>query len=286
VINPQMINGQQTTRTLHGQDSLNQRASILVRVIAVRRDTDGGGDDFETLVSRIVAATNSQNAIRPSDLMANDRIQIQIQRELRKLGYHYIRKRQSKGEAKREPGMQFRYFITKEELAQAVAACEFDPKLLREGKERLFEERYYGSIFSYSNPLHYLAPYWLVKKVSSTAKGFPERAYAKWLVVHFMWSQLVKIIQGSAKSDRFRRECERSGKAVPPLVQAIDIGFTAALRFYRHSRGKGKRAIDVSSFFRLAGLHHQFESFWRASGKISRRNFVKALGRFEKAMND
>ena len=55
---------------------------------------------FETLVSRIVSATNWQNAIKPSDLMSNDRRQIEVERQFRKLDYLYIRKRMTKGEAR------------------------------------------------------------------------------------------------------------------------------------------------------------------------------------------
>ncbi len=164
VVNPQIINGQQTTRTLFSQNSNNLKASVLVRVISIPRDSDGGSNGFEALVSRIVAATNSQNAIRPSDLMSNDRRQIEIEREFRKLGYHYLRKRQTVGEAKRAAGVQYHYFVKKEELAQAMAASEFDPRVVREGKERLFEERYYNSIFSSRvSPQQFLVRYWLVR---------------------------------------------------------------------------------------------------------------------------
>lgn len=64
---PQVINGQQITRTL--QKARSEHASVLVRVISVSRDPD---DDRNTkeLVSQIVRATNWQNAITPSDLIS------------------------------------------------------------------------------------------------------------------------------------------------------------------------------------------------------------------------
>ena len=79
LMNPQIINGQQTTRTLARQVGKKPRASVLVRVISVPRSANGTSNHFETLVSRIVSATNWQNAIRPSDLMSNDRRQIEIE---------------------------------------------------------------------------------------------------------------------------------------------------------------------------------------------------------------
>jgi hypothetical protein len=80
VTNPQVINGQQTTRALANNVGKRVDASVLVRVIRVPRSSQSSsGNDFETLVSRIVASTNWQNAIRPSDLMSNDRRQIEIE---------------------------------------------------------------------------------------------------------------------------------------------------------------------------------------------------------------
>jgi hypothetical protein len=139
VTNPQVINGQQTTHTLSRIVRKGPRASVLVRVIRVPRSPQLGGNNFETLVSRIVSATNWQNAIRPSDLMSNDRRQIEIERQLRKLHYLYLRKRMTKGEARRAAGARHLRLIKKEELAQAVAGCDLDPFIVREGKERLFE---------------------------------------------------------------------------------------------------------------------------------------------------
>jgi hypothetical protein len=104
VRNPQVINGQQTTRTLHLYADGHSSASVTVRAIEIPRGKDGTAGRFETLVSHIVAATNWQNSISASDLMANDRRQVEIEREFRKLGYAYLRKRQSKSEARRTSG--------------------------------------------------------------------------------------------------------------------------------------------------------------------------------------
>lgn len=107
VTNPQIINGQQTTRVMFNTPNPQaKQAAVLVRAISVPRDGDKGQIRFEQLVSNIVAATNWQNAIRASDLRANDSRQLLLQRELAKLRYHYLRKRQSKREAKRLLGNQ------------------------------------------------------------------------------------------------------------------------------------------------------------------------------------
>lgn len=190
VSNPQVINGQQTTRMLHARGRDGRGASVLVRVFKVPREPGEHSKDFDTLVSSIVQATNWQNAIRPSDLMSNDRRQIEIERQLRKYNYLYVRKRQTKDEAKRAAATASSFIIKKDELAQAIAACDLDPAVLREGKENLFEERWYSHVFPNSDPFYYVCRYWLTRRASAAASSYPERAYAKWHVVHFIWMHL------------------------------------------------------------------------------------------------
>jgi len=282
VANPQVINGQQTTRVLAGADVGSNRASVLVRVIKVPRDADDESDRFERLVSAIVAATNWQNAIRASDLMSNDRLQVDLERQLRNLGYLYLRKRQSKSEARRVFGNHYHFFITKEELARASAGCNLDPSILRRGMERLFEEPLYGEVFPNSEPDYYLLRYWVMDAVTKAARGYPERAYAKWLVLSFLWSQLRPVLRSNGRRARFRALCERKEAIQKPLMRAAGSAFTAALRFYRANRGKGARAIDVSTFFQRTDLDKQFPASWRAPSNPNRTAFERYVSRIDK----
>jgi hypothetical protein len=276
VVNPQVINGQQTTRILHQYAARNSKATVLVRVISVPRHSDEDSNRFENLVSKIVAATNWQNAISASDLMANDRTQIEIERNLRKLDYdyYYVRKRETKGEARRRSGVQRAEFIKKDDLARAVAACELDPSIVREGKEQLFEERYYSQLFPNSDPYFYLPRYWLVWYVSRAARGFPERAYAKWLVTHFIWPRLSKILRSRRLKDIFAQV------EFVAFDKACDAVFGAVLAFYRANRGSGQTVIDVSTFFQRRGLHIEFEKFWNKAPVVHRKRFQNGLARF------
>lgn len=286
VTNPQVINGQQTTRTLARAARRGPKASVLVRVIRVPRDDDGGGPShFDALVSRIVGATNWQNAIRPSDLMSNDRRQIVLERQLRKLHYLYLRKRMTKGEARRAAGVRHLRLVKKEEVAQAVAACDLDPFVVREGKERLFEERWYGQIFPNGDPKYYLSRYWLMREVSYAARGFPERAYAKWLVLNFVWGRLDPNTRSRAGAEAFRFACERDdGEVVTPLLRASDAVYRAALAFYRGRRGSGPTALDVSTFFKRRNLHKDFARYWRGSRNGHRKAFDRGWSTFERAL--
>lgn len=281
VTNPQVINGQQTTRMLHAKGKDDRSASVLVRVFRVPRVPGDKSNDFDTLVSNIVRATNWQNAIRPSDLMSNDRRQIEIERQFRKYNYLYVRKRQTKGEARRLTIGAHIFVVKKDELAQAVAACDLDPAILREGKENLFDERWYPHVFPNSDPNFYLCRYWVTRIVSSSARGYPERAYAKWLATNFIWSQLRPFLPSKTKQDVFRKQFE-SGTAVSvQLTKAADIAFQAILSFYRKERGKGARAIDVSRFFQKRKLNSEFERYWTSNSNKHRLRFRKAWQKFE-----
>jgi len=286
VRNPQIINGQQTTRMLATDEENSRRASVLVKVIQVPRALDNGNDGFEVLVSQIVRGTNWQNAIRPSDLMANDQRQIELERELRKLGYLYLRKRQSKSEARKDAGGKHHRIIKKEELAQAIAGCELDPTVPRSGRENLFEERLYLQIFSNSDPNYYLPRYWLMREVTYQARGFPERGYAKWLVLGFVWSKLATILRTKKNLITFRILCERQEvPLVDDLAIAIRKVFVASSRYYRENCGKGERAIDPSSFFRSKrGRDKEFREFWQRRENKSRKGFEKAWKKVEKAI--
>jgi hypothetical protein len=283
VTNPQVINGQQTTRTLAGKAGRKPRASVLVRVIRIPRGGQGSAaNGFELLVSQIVSATNWQNAIKPSDLMANDRRQIELERQFRKHGYGYLRKRQARSEARRALGSKHYALVRKEEIAQAVAACDLDPVVVREGKERLFEETLYSQVFPKSDPHYYLTRYRLMREVGFAAKGYPERAYAKWLVLNFAWTFISPLVRSASGARAFREISERNVAPVDHLSRALNHAFKGALAFYRKKRGKGARAQDVSSFFKRKGLHNEFAKFWKGAGNPARASFAKAWKQFER----
>lgn len=275
VQNPQIINGQQTTRTLSKMGENASKASVLVRIIQVPRSSSNDKNKFNNLVSNIVSATNWQNAIRPSDLMANDTKQIELERELRKVGYLYLRKRQSKSEIKGIAGANNYYTLTKEELAQSVAACDLDPYYLRQGKENLFEERTYNTIFPSTDVKYYLDRYWVVKKSSKVASGYPERGYAKWLVINFIWNQIQNTLSIPINSKAFHIACKSNGIPLDYFNKMATEVYKVALLFYRKKAGKLETAIDVSSFFRKKNLNKEFFDYWNAKENNHKSKFDK-----------
>ncbi len=280
--NPQIINGQQTTRVL-SESAKAAKASVLVRVITVPREPT---DRFESLVSQIVQATNWQNQIKPSDLMSNDRRQIELGRQLRQRRYLYLRKRQTKGEARRSAGSRVGIIIKKDEFAQAVAACEFDPRLVRAGKEALFAEPLYASIFGEADAEYYLARYWLMRHIAYRARGKPEWAYAKWLALHQVWNLAGPSIWRRHLTFRRLSEANWDDPATWALHQLIDRSYRAVMMFYRRTRrGTGHAAQDVSTFFYSSHRHTEFTAWLSQEAKlpaqlaVSVSRFVEALER-------
>ena len=268
----QVINGQQTTRTLNANEKESKDTNVLVKIIKIPRDD--AEIDYDKLINSVVRATNWQNYISPSDLVSNDYIQVFLQKELRKVGYQYIRKKMSKSEARTDLGQGY-YQIDKREMAQAVAACLFDPHIVRKGKEGLFEDPYYKSIFGSKNISFYLSKWWLMRKVKSIARGYSERTSAGGVVLNFVWNKIGRDINSGYQERKFRYACEQQISAVQsPLIKAITCIFKAALKFYRLNRGEGEEAKTANDFFNQAKLNVEFTKFWESS-KNSYKNKVK-----------
>jgi hypothetical protein len=285
VRNPQIINGQQTTRTLAEHADLAAKATVLVKVIRVARRLDSNSQ-FDKLVSQVVVGTNWQNKISPSDLISNDRLQIDLERSLRKLGYAYIRKRQTKGEARRSIGAKHLIFVRKDEFAQAVAACDIDPVVARTGKEKLFEEQLYPRIFSTSDPYYYLSRFWLMKHVNSHLKGAGLKGETRWLILNFLWAKLKPLIKGTQSCREFVEQCQRNDFELRvPLATAIRGAYQVTIRFYKEHRGKGKDAIDMPTFFKSKrAAAKEFQSYCLGQDKLA-ASLDKQLSKITASIN-
>jgi len=278
----QIINGQQTTRSLNSNEKDSNKTNVLVKIIKIPRDE--ADIDYDKLINSIVRATNWQNNIKPSDLVSNDDIQVFLQKELRKVRYQYIRKNMSKTEARAFLGQEL-YQIDKREMAQAVAACLFDPVTVRKGRENLFEDPYYKSIFGSNNISFYLSKWRLMREVQYAARGYSQRAYAKWLVLNFIWSQIGSDINSGYSERRFRYACEQQTyEVVVPLNRVLICIFRAALNFYRLKRGEGEKAKDPSTFFQRKKLDVDFAIYWRSSKNPYRRKTAIYIKKFRDAL--
>ena len=120
--NFQIVNGCQTVSSLAKgliDGELEDDVYLLIKII------ENPDSEF---VRNITRYTNSQSAIKPSDFVSNDPIQIKIHLDVRELGYFYENYRGAFGSIQRsekitEFGKNFRYkLITKEKAAQAYMA--------------------------------------------------------------------------------------------------------------------------------------------------------------------
>jgi hypothetical protein len=125
-----------------------------------------------------------------------------------------------------------------------------------------------------------------MKEVEYASKGYPERAYAKWLVLNFIWNEVRNLIKPAARRTVFEREWKiQKGYTVYYLWKAIIEVFRAAIDFYRLNRGKGDKAADISTFFRKKNLHIEFAKFWAGSRNKHRTRYEKLIEKFETALN-
>ncbi len=90
--NPQIINGCQTVNALYHakysqelKDRFQGNSSVMVRIYEIDKEN-------RAFLDALIIATNSQNAIRPQDLLSNDPIQKVLQRTMGSYGVGYERK--------------------------------------------------------------------------------------------------------------------------------------------------------------------------------------------------
>ena len=90
--NPQIINGCQTVSALYHakyakelKDKFQGNSYVMVRIYEIDREN-------RAFLDALIIATNSQNAIRPQDLLSNDPIQKILQRTMAAYGIGYERK--------------------------------------------------------------------------------------------------------------------------------------------------------------------------------------------------
>ena len=264
IANSQIINGQQTTRTLAlaGKND----AEVLVKLIEIPRDSDHRNNQYRHLVSEIVSATNWQNAISQSDLKSNDIEQVRIEKEFKKLGYFYIRKRMSKLEARKYGGDKYSFKIKKDTLARAIAACTVDPYEVRLGKDRLFEDDIYSKIFNGRKATEYLSLYWLYQYAEYWSRGSIKTVSAKWHVLHLLWSLLSNDLRKNFYRDQFRLMVERDRyyqNELEPLNKLVKESFRFASAFYMKNKKIDGRIQDPRDFFKHINLHKQMEAFLR-----------------------
>lgn len=261
----QIINGQQTTRTLAQNSDQAKNVTVLVRVMRVDRTRKQGmRNEYETFVSRIVRGANTQNPISVADLMSNHHMQVHIERELRKRGYLYLRKRQTQREAKQRWSGTYRPVdvMKKEHLAQFLgAACaSIDPYIIRtKGRKGLFEDDYYDKLFSSYDPSFYIAHIHLGRLLERLAR---KKKFHRWdsrWVTLFVFAQRNRHLftRGKARVSLITALEENDLCVVTSLERIYKEIFRAANRSYIDEKHKmtGRRKSRNDYFGRTNIAH-------------------------------
>jgi hypothetical protein len=272
---PQIINGQQTTRTLAEAGRKARRARVPVRVISIPREAEGGQQTYDDLVAQIVEATNWQNAISSADLRANDRRQIEIQRELNRLGYFYIRKRQSKAEVRRSAPRHMP-LISKEDLMRAGASCLRPNLPLQKGLQKLFEEEY-DPIFNQRTTRRLLSQHMLFRQCFRAAWGSSTRKYGKFIACYLLWDEVSGLLRSNLRHEQFVALCRGEGEDAKKLGAAIEAAFEMVETYYRAERGTGQHRVEPSNFFKRRDVYKGFEIWLHAHGDRHARIYHRAV---------
>ncbi|MBP6857660.1 MAG: AIPR family protein [Candidatus Pacebacteria bacterium] len=129
--NAQIVNGQQTVRSLHQaskSDELKPDVKVLIRIVETTN---------ADLLNQIIEATNSQTKVTSRDLHSNDEVQRLIEEHLKTKGFFYeARKNKYKGKdvSKR---------VDAEIAAQSYYSIFFEqPAIAKDKKKLLFGDKY------------------------------------------------------------------------------------------------------------------------------------------------
>jgi len=283
VTQPQIINGQQTTRVLADVKVQKARkAQVPVRVISIPHERDGGQKAYDDLVAQIVEATNWQNGINTSDLRSNDRRQIEIERDLARLDYFYARKREAKREVRKRVPRRTTV-ISKEDLMRAGASCLEPNLLLNKGIQKLFEDCY-KQVFDRPTRV-LLSQYWLFRSCSRIAWGVSVRKYGKFIACYLVWDEISSVLRSNPRHDHFVAIARGSESERVPLEQAIDIAFKALEAFFAARRGSGAKRTEANAFFKRREVFEDFEEWLDTlRGSAHARRFDRASTRLREAI--
>ncbi len=170
LVNPQIINGCQTVNALYHakyskelKDKFQGNSYVMVRIYEIDREN-------RAFLDALIIATNSQNAIRPQDLLANDPIQKIMQRTMSDYGIGYERK--AGEDLPNRVG--FKSILSKEDAASAyIGIIEGTPSKLRNSlSRREFFSRGddYYRVFSLLKPEGEEKPEEAAKRIEETSE--------------------------------------------------------------------------------------------------------------------
>lgn len=165
--NFQIVNGGQTMHAIYEayknglQDNVGN-IYLLLRVYEVKKNREIGQE--------IARFTNTQNPVKNRDIMSNDIIQVKLQKELKKEGFFYERKKYESRDQKIGNDKK----IDAEKLGQSILAFYVDkPGSAKNKKQEIFGD-FYNDVFDEEkiDSNFALLPYLLYKKINDDVRKF------------------------------------------------------------------------------------------------------------------
>lgn len=220
----QLVNGGQTLRSIY-EFLKNSRdlskleklreAQVLVRIFKVGAEDETG----ETLKSNIAEYTNSQNAIKVTDLKSIDYKQIQIENYLKQKGILYVRKAGDVGEI----DFSYEKRISMELLAKILYSYQGFPEKVTNQKRKLFVD-YYNDIFGESLDLDSLPNvinlFFLIRTVDPKITE-QESCYVLYILKHLKQKttsdnilKAIKVLKDSIKTYRAKDDISSARKII------------------------------------------------------------------------
>lgn len=260
----QIINGQQTTRTIAAvvgsrRASAAHNARVAVRIISFESVP---ANEADRLIEQVVEATNFQNAISKADLRSNDPRQIELARALASRGYLFVRKR-----GRQDAPSHLSYLkrkVKRSDLFAAVAGAMFDSVALREGQTPLFDsdKRYYDAVLD--RKLNFqLSAWYCWRRANALARRSPEWQAAKFLVHFHAFSHLRDEL--GRRLEDFVNKLELRDRGVErALDRCLEQLFRAATVSYRRHRVDDGSALPPKPYHQRETASDHFASFWRS----------------------
>lgn len=139
--NAQIINGCQTVTSLHRVSrDISDDVDILVKVIEKKADIE--------FVKRVTLFANSQNAVRPADLVGTDTLILELKRRLLPFGVYLETRRGDYKAEKSNLSTPINLVVTLKEAAQACSTCFNQiPGVAKKDTSKLFLSKEDGGFF-------------------------------------------------------------------------------------------------------------------------------------------
>lgn len=238
--NYQIVNGGQTLRSIYKfkEENLNKINNLVSANVLVRIFKTGHN---EGLINKIAEYTNSQNAISEIDLKSVDKIQIDLERNLREHGICYLRKNEV------DPILfEFEHKISMIKVGQLLFAYHGHPEKVSNQKKKIFSI-YYHKLFNYNDKLLELIIE-LIYKYFEIDQEYNDSGYEIYEQKIFYIIFLDRYIHNIKESINFLETELKNYKKeedIPPSRKMIQIKFKEEIRKQLESKLKIKEEIKI-----------------------------------------